>query len=565
MGKRLSVVAILAALGALAFAMTRIALQGSDSEGPTSGGLVVHVRVEDPDGDPVPSAQARPLFSEGPWQPVDGAGCITLRGVVLNAGATPTAETIGAAIGIRARFLAARTPPSVRETDGAWEATFRLSPHGVVRLFIEPTHLAPIKAWIEPVNAGQIETMGGRSVARLDLPAAFRVPPGVEELVVRVQGESDPLGVIRAASDRFVVPAPAPNVVKQIAIRAKPAMPITGQVVTVGADGVETPFDAPDTEVMVYLMDGDERSYELGRVPVTQGSFVVPFTGRGPYALVVHSPLRAPGPMQPAGGNTDVRLLAGRVRPWLRIEHDEVDPRKERLHLSFVTADGHAVRPTHAVQRERTWTRAVFDEPPGALTIHARRPGTRTRRPADATQHVDLGAAGETAATLSFTPVPHGTVRVKAPEDALAFAHVAIGDRETTLAPARVSTLMHVRAGPDVSVAAMWKPKDGAPTWAAHIDRMDIAAGETTTIQIPGTPGGYVAWHGPRSPAARLTWPDGDASPYGVSGAVPMQWLDGRWRTRYALKPGTYRATVNGIPVSFTVTTGAVAVATASD
>lgn len=554
MARRFGILALIVVLGGVAFWATR-----QDEPPVPEGQLAVRVHVIR-DGKPVGGAQVRPRFSQEPWANVDGAGNITLPDVPLNAGKTPTRASLGAAIAVRARFLGVRSNPLVRREGDYWHATFELTPHGVIRLSIEDTHLAPVKAWIEPDPKGRVEAMGGQNVARLDQPVAFRVLPGLKELVVRVEGEADPLGVIRACTQRLVFPAPGPGVIKQVYVRPQPAQPIAGTARTADPDGGSVEVVGDGIQVVVHEMENETPTYELGRVNVgEQGDFFIPFTGRGPYALSLHIPQRAPGPMTVAGGNTDVMVFGGRLLPFVRFEHRELDPKRRHLSLQAEGADGTPVQVAGVLHRERSWSRLTLKETPGTLRVRASVPGTQKEPPLEGTQSVEVPRAGETIAQLLLDPAPFGTVAFEVVPIAVAYGSVTLGERKTTLIPnsTKPAHLKHVHARAGIPLSVHWtNVGTDQVARALHLATVDVRDGETLAVEVPFVEGGFVTWDGVEAYEPTLRLPAGQ-TPYGaVTGAVAFVWRQEQWRSEHALKPGTYRATIDDVAVQFEIQAG---------
>ena len=567
MARRLGILAIVVALGGVAFWAARNATAPDEPKG-----LVVRVTVLEADGKPVRGAQVRPRFSQALWQTVDGAGKFTLHDVPLKAGKDVTAASLRDAIAVRARFLGVRADPDVaREGDGVWQAVFTLEPHGVLRLSIGETHLVPIKAWIEPDERGRFEAMGGRNVARMDRPATFRVQPRLKNLIVRVEGEADPLGNIRAASQRLEIEAPRDGIVKQIMIKPEAARPIVGTAQVALPDGGNELLDIDGAEIVVQTIEKQRPAHELGRVGVKKGQFLIPFSGLGPYALTLHAPMRAPGPMKVAAGGTEVMLIAGRKLPWIRFTHRELDPKRRRLRLRMSAADGAPVGVHGPLHPERSWSRVVLREPAKGLQVRAEVPGTQKEPPLHGEVSLDAVDAEGLEIALPLTAAPHGTVQVAVDASSEDFGSLVLGDRKTTLIPgaSKPARIKHVPAQERLPLVVTWKkPGPTAPDYAMHVATVDVTDGDTVTHEVPRIVGGFVRLHGSYENRPTVHWEPGE-SPYGdTSGRVEFIW-DGGWRSAHALKPGKYSASYlgsgqrGGGRASFTIKAGETVTASA--
>ena len=160
----------------------------------------MHVRVVDGDGAPVKEAQVERVF-ENKRLRVDAEGRARLTHVVLRELDAPSPRSLARAIRVHAPSHALRRPADariLRRDDGAWDMRLTLTAHGILRLYVEETHLGSCKAYPETEDGWERtwEPIEGRQVARYGQPASYRIYDDPRELVIRIEGEPDRDGAI---------------------------------------------------------------------------------------------------------------------------------------------------------------------------------------------------------------------------------------------------------------------------------------------------------------------------------------------------------------------------------
>jgi hypothetical protein len=523
-------------------------------------GLVVDVRVLDADGKPVPRAQVQARYAPG-WKATGPTGGVRLEGVLLRAEEVPTSATVGAAVDVRAPFFAMRRgsePEVVRGEDGSWEATYRLTAHGVVRIHVEGSYLPNARATLEPDPVLQRwEAMDGRSVARPGEPAAFRVYPELDACWATMVGDE---GV---ASQRARIETPSPGHVVEHTFTPGRAFPIRGRVT---ADG---DAEVPSLVGVLDVLDLSDAVAPVPEAPVriaADGTFEVPYAGKGPYRLRARCLLLEPTePVALDGGGE--AALRGKPRP-------RVDVLLPDLPLSGPAPSISVTRGALGPDDEgdpyvrTSWGAAVPAD--GAVgTLLVRVPGTDATPPRVHASSIEVPVRGAVSHRAVLADAPHGDVRlrVEAAGGAVVGGTVSIGGgRSRTLLPGLATEVRfpHVDAGP-VTARVAWT--DGS--LATEFVEGDVAAGATLDLVARPVPGGRVEVRGGGAGVARdarprvLAWRAG-ASPYGrAAGSVVLKRVVGaaRWTTLESLRPGPYEATLapeggQGVAVRFEVRAG---------
>ena len=482
MVRRILLTLCIAALGVTAWWITHRG-QAPDE------GLVVHVVVVDEDGQPLPGAQAQATYAPG-WHTVDAAGRLRLTNVLLRAEEEPSPEALRAAVHVRARFYTQRRgslPEATAREDGSWSLRFSLQHHGVFRLEVAQTHLGQVKAFLEP--SVHWEAMDRGNVARPDAPAAYRIYPGLERLVVRVIGEPDKDGVVKAATRRIVFPAPAPGFLVEHRVRAGEVKPILGTVLP--PNGGPPPPSLVGT-VTITGIEADGTRLAYGTVPVDHsGTFVVRTLGAGDYELEAACAYLGEIPPALVEGGGSVTLRAERPIPWVTVLHPEVpDAQDQGLQFRFLKDDG-AVPPETILYGKGRTTLPL----PGFLpdedmvwALQIRAPGSEHDAPR--LQVATLSVTSDdrqVEVPLALEASPSGTVIVRVSRALLTErggATVRVGGRpETTLIAklAESATFQNVRAGQEVEVVVEWNRGAPEPTRRT----VTVQANATTTVEVP--------------------------------------------------------------------------------
>lgn len=377
MARRLLITLCLAALGAMAWWILHTREQPDE-------GLVVHVRVQDAAGRPLPGAQVQGVYTPG-WREVDASGRRRLTRVLLRADEAPSAEALQAAIQVRARFytLPRGAEPAVKRlSQDEWELRFALQNHGVFRLSVEDTHLGPVKAFLEPDPEGRWEAMDRGNVARPGSPAAYRIYAGLTRLTVRLEGEPDKDGAIAAATRRWTIDAPAPGSLLERSFTADEVLPIIGSL-TAPADGPQPPTLRGRVAVAGIAADGTRTEYGAVRVD-DAGTFIVRRMGKGTYELTPTCDCVSGFEPQRVEAGDVVALAGAAVEPWLVVEHVGLSNARDRNATFALQAAADAGAPTIGHPLLFAHEKTTVSVPAGSgnrLQLVVRAPGTDTEPP----------------------------------------------------------------------------------------------------------------------------------------------------------------------------------------
>ncbi len=481
MGRRLLTALILAGLAAAAWWIVR-------AEPESTTGLVVVVEVADRRGAPVKAAQIERVF-ENKRLRVDGAGRARLAGVILRELDEPSPETIARAIKVHAPFHALRAddaPVIEQRADGTWSMRLALTQHGVLRLYVDQTHLGPCKAFPAAAEGGHPawEAIGGRQVARQGAPASYRIYDASQPIEVRLEGEPDDEGTIGVATRRRLVEAPAAGHVVEEVLKPDEVQVILGQVVL--GDGPKPPSLGGRARVTEITDDGGRIPLAIVRVQ-KDGRFIARRTGKGRYELEFD--------LDFFPGTTTLTVLGGagfEVTPsqpavWLTLAHPEVDLTKRSV-LVRTYASGDEVEPG-AQLAPGDGSSYVALPRPGSYRLALVVGGSDAYPPLDATVAFDV-VAGAAQATATFSERRHGTLIVRFGEGAFGQARGAtvhlLGhpfERTATAIPglAESVTFKHVAATEATEVLVEWDDEAGR---ASRREQVMVKAGEVTTLVI---------------------------------------------------------------------------------
>lgn len=469
MARRILYTLLLAALGGAAFWLAR-------PPAPADEGLVVHVYVTDAGGTPLKNAQAERLFDPG-WKVVDEDGYRKLARLRLKADASePSAAAIREAVRVRAPFYTLRRgfePAIEAREDGSWEARYALHHHGVLRVHVQGTHLGPAKAYLEADHDDRWEAMDQGNVARPGSPAAFRIYPGMEHVVVRLEGEPDKDGIIAVATRRAFVPAPNAGHILEKHLVPDEVKPIIGTVVP--PPGPRPPSLAGTLHVTELAPGGRRIEHEPTAID-DEGFFAVRRVGAGRYELrAAPDFLGPPEPVTVEGGG-EVDVDGASPRPWVVLDLEGLDAADWAG--PFVLND--AATPAPGVIRA---PRSVTVALPGAGTwrVWTEGPGTDGSPPRRLQAVVQARAEGEHEARPEVAALPHGRLLVKTTRESWTRAKgatVTVGRRHRTLLPrlAEEASFEHVRAG-RTRVRIEWSDRDVAE---AEVDVPDGGTAEVT-------------------------------------------------------------------------------------
>lgn len=476
--RRLSLTLCVAALGVAAWLIVR------SLESPEEG-LVVHVLVEDEQGQPLPGAQAQAVYAPG-WHEVDATGRRRLTRVVLRAEEVPSPAALRAAVHVRARYYTLRrgTEAEVEpRADGTWDMRFRLTHHGVFRLTVAPSHLGNVKAFLEPDSAGgNWEAMDRGNVARPDAPAAYRIYPGGERLMVRLVGEPGESGVVQAATRRYSFATPPPGSVYERTVTASEVKPILGAV-EAPANGPRPPSLAG--RVTITGIQGDGTRIAYGEVPIDHGGrFIIRTVDKGDYELTATCAYLAEMTPQLAQGGDLVTLRAQHLNPWVEVIHEGLD---DSLLSNATFAFGPEQVPGPKL-RLRKSGRTTLARPPGVpescqLVILV--PGTDGGKPLRGEAEVSFANPGRNEVSVSMHTVPAGRVLVKVTRAALAAAggaSVRLGaGRSTTLIAklAEEARFENVAVG-ETQVTVTWNSEGQPPT----VRTVTVRADAETVVEV---------------------------------------------------------------------------------
>jgi hypothetical protein len=477
MARRILLTLCIAALAAAAFWIAR------RGEKPDEG-LIVHVQVEADAGTPLPSAQVQAVYTPG-WRQVERSGGLRLTNVLLRAEERPSPDALRRAVQVRAPFYTLRrgSEPIVRpRDDGSWDMSFSLEHHGVFRLSVAETHLGSVKAYLEADEPEhRWEAMDRGNVARPDAPAAYRIYPGLKQLVVRLVGEPDKNGVVVAATQRIAFDAPGPGFLIEQRVSAVEVAPILGAI-EAPADGPQPPSLAGLVHVVALGADGSRM--EHGSVEVDHsGAFLVRTVGAGDYELEADCPWLEPLEPQLVRGGGSITLRADAVRPWLEVAHSGLTSLQDHdARISY--EPGRRAAPQ---QRLYAKDHVVLALPPGPqpTEVVVEVPGTDTRAPMQGRAALGDLQPGGNAVALTLSEVPSGRVVVRVSREALEAAGgatVRLGaGRETTLIAklAEEATFANVAAG-DAVITIEWNRGGMAPTEK----RATVTSGETSVVEI---------------------------------------------------------------------------------
>ncbi len=474
MARRLLYTLVIAGLGAAAFFLAQ-------PQEPEDLGLVVHVHVRDAADKPLKNAQAERLFDPG-WRVVNGDGYRRLTHVRLKADQEkPTAEAVAEAVRVRAPFYTLRRgfePQVTQRADGAWDARYTLHHHGVLRVHVQGTHLGPVKAYLEPDAKKRWEAMDQGNVARPGAPAAFRIYPGMEEVVVRMIGEPDKDGVIAVATRRHSIKPPGTGHIVEKHLVPDAVTPI---VVNVLCDEPRPPTLAGIVTVTELAPGGRRIAHGPASID-DEGMCVVRGVGAGRYELRALPHFLHPSkPVVVDGGaSADVRC---RPRPWAVLEHPDVDLREFASVVAVRAKDGGSKR------RPRGWlpglaTSRIPLPDTGSWNVRIALPGSDATPPVLLAADVVAEAAGPHERPLVGTTEPHGTLTVRTAPEAWTRARgatVTLGRRTKTLLKglAQEATFKHVRAG-TVRVRLEWNDAEAAIRGA----EIEVKDGETAEVTL---------------------------------------------------------------------------------
>jgi hypothetical protein len=564
--RRIGITLLVAGLGAAAFFLARSAPAPDE-------GLVVHVTLLDHAGAPVPLAQVERVFAPG-WEDVDGQGRRRLVDVALRAGEAPDAAAIDRAIRVRAPYHAARggfSPAVTRRADGAWEARYTLHEHGVLRLYVEPTHHGEPKAWLEADEPHRRwEAMGAGNVARPGRPASYRIYPGLEEVAVRVAGEPDIYGKTAIATRRYLVKAPGAGHTSEGRLVPEPARPIVGRIAL--GDGAAPPTLA-GVVLVVEQAPGGRRIPHDDVMVNADGAFSLPHAGSARYELTPVLDFFVDAPFEVVEGGADVLLAAGTPRPWAVLAHQGPDALSRPFDYRL-RAPGGAWQAIDGALRGDGSTSLPLPSA-GTWQIRADVPGTTAEPPLRLDAEVTAPAAGPVQADLHVTPVPHGTLLVQAAPGTLAQSggltvHLEDGRMATLLQGLAASVrIPHVPAGL-VLVRGTWRE----PATAHEVALVEIEAGGTATAVLDRRPGGRLelglpdAWEGvARNHVLRFGAGARGETKRLVDATLERRPGGRRWRVDFRFPAGDYEGALvsldggEEIPVAFRIEAGTTAVA----
>lgn len=548
MGHRLLITLLVAALGAAAWWIARPATSPDE-------GLVAHVYVTDRAGRALENAQVQRTFAPG-WEVVTRGGYKRLARVPLREGEAPSAGAIATAVQVRARYYALRRgwePEVRRRADGAWEVRFALHHHGVLRLHVRDTHLGEAKAFPEPDEPlRRWEAMDAGNVARPGRPAAYRVYPGLEQVVVRLLGEPDMHGATGIATRRFFFDPPSAGHIVEKTVVPDAVVPIVGSVAA--PEGPPPPTLGGEVRITELAMGG--RRIEHDPVPVEpDGRFVVRTVGAGRYELEPSCTFLAPIEKRIVEAGDVVEFEAPGLRPWLEFHHRPLDVTAPHV-LFFVTGTEDASTPSRPFPGNldllpdgAELTRVPLPKPGWCCYVVSTH-GTSEERPlAKLSEVLEVTQVGPTAIRLDLQEAPHGTLLVRVEPEALersGSATVRVGDgiREATLLP-RIAQEARFENMPVGGGRAFLTWEDGEGL--VEEESFSIEAGKTTTLSLPYRRGGHLRLHAANPEAATdarervLYCPDRIGTAAFARrcvrhGAAP------EWAAESPLPPGDYRA-----------------------
>ena len=558
----------------LAVATYALVYSSRDRDARSTADQRVVVYVQDTHGQAVSRAQVRTRFGGSAWQACDDRGLLVLRDLVLRPDAEWTPDAVAEAVQARAPYFTQRkgTFPAVsKDPEGAWNIHFTLQHHGVLRLSIRDSHLGKMRASIHPATTpkSSIEVMDGRSIARPDHPAAFRVYPDCEKLVVILRAERG-MEAVRAATQIIELRPPGTGGLIDRLLVPKPCKPIMGRVAS--SAGTELPPGAGD--VVIEQLGSNGARYALDAVTplMVNGSFVAPQTGDARYAITVRSPYLEDVATVQCNGGDDVVVEGARLRPWL-----EIRPSDPALGGRPVRLEAESVAKPPTVFTVDGRARTVFRIPIQTSGRHVVRgvvPGTESHAPYRAEKEIDAtDKSGPIKVELDWAATPFGVVKARFRESdtwksrGAKLTLIPIDEPGTTRTGPRASRPRTLLEG---SSAAQSFGRVSPGLWmvraefintdtALQLIRVSVKAGDNQTVEVPRVQGSHVRMtlgHALEGDALRDTvaaiitrnflaadasW-NAQGSPYGLASSVRFRWDAGRREivTLHALRAGEY-------------------------
>jgi len=436
----------------------------------------------------VPSAQIERVF-ENKRQRVAEGGLTELTHVVLRELDKPSPEALARALRVHAPFHALRRgdePEVTRQPDGTWDLRWRLTHHGLLRLYVEETHLGACKAFAEGAEkpGGTWEAIGGIQVARPGSPASYRVFDASEPIVVRIEGEADVDGAIGVATRKLLVEPPPPGHVEERVLTPEVVAPILGQVVV--GEGPTPPSLGGQVRLSELRDDGSRLPLALIDVP-KDGRFLARRTGAGRYELVFDLFFFPGTTTLTVVGGGSFELTPSRPAAWARLETGALEMASRQVDVRVAPAERpDDLQPAAMLAGEQE--SAVALPGPGRWLVTIDLEGTNTLPPLRATASAELTTGEPPLLVPTAAPVPHGTLIVTAGKNAFGHARgavVRVDRRTATLIPGLSETARfeNVAAG----------PHRASIEWDEHGRARDerdvvVTAGETSTWVVEVDP-----------------------------------------------------------------------------
>jgi hypothetical protein len=536
---------------------------------PVDEGLVVEVVVTDRAGHAVAGAQARPRWSEAPW--TDGGRLVR---VPLAEGRAVDEDAVAEAVDVRAPFYAEVSgdrPEVTRLGPQHFRAHFQLEQHGVLELVVPASLIGAARAHLEPDEPlRRIEAIGGRSVARVNQPAAFRIRAGLETVTIVLEGEPTAFGTREVARRRLTVPAPAPGRLQRAEVEAGKAHPVHGRV----AWPDDLADDQRTGEVRVTEVARDGTRTPWGSVPVgAAGGFVLADAGAEAYELVLQAPFVQPlDPLLVGGGGTAVfdELVE---RPWLHLQHDALPGVSRPVHLTLRDAEDRVVAAAGPPLQSPGACRLPLVAARGDLEATLVVPGDADTAPQGARWALGaIAPRGPTPVRVPLAVTPHGTLSIRSAGPAPRGGTVRIAGPHGPWSTVRALTWLPTTEPAPLEVAGL--PAGRFEVWvrwgegdeAVEVHDAVVEAERTVDLAVAHEPGGRLALDEAFGPDdARDRRLHVTASPYDVAFEVPLaRRARGRgWEADVPLKPGAYRGRLHVVgqeapdgEVAFTLVAG---------
>lgn len=501
----------------------------------------VRVRVQDPQGKPLPKALVRTRYG-GAWTPLAADGTLELLDPATRKD-PDVAAALADALQAKAAFHAAREgtqPAVVAAGEGRYEATLVLEACGMLRVGVAPSGFASARARLDPDGpAGRWRVVEGHDVVRAGEAATWAVFEGASTLWATLEGER---GV---AQVRIELPVPSPGQLLERSLGPEPALPIRGRVQLPGGERV------PSLHGVLEVQELREGKPPLARPNVRiepDGSFVLEYVGRGRFLLGARLAFAEAGaPVTALAGAEDVQLPA-RARPWAELGPAALAAQAPQFTVSVFGAGRDSVLPEEGALPSAAGL-CVALPAPGRWRVLLVAPGSDEAPPRAGEVQVEAAGPGPVAAALALADLPHGSVELSAGEVPARGGEARLAGRVRTLL-ARVgtrATFPHLPVG-RLPLAVSWRD----PAWAEELLDVEVRAGEVTRVELAPTAGGRVRVDATGTPLAgeprlelRIV---AGASPYGqAEGLVPLlrEGAQPVFASTGALRPGEYRARVH--------------------